>query len=188
MGVGMFMRGRLKVGGGTGKEGWVLAMEAFIVGVLWMGRPVEVGSGCLPMERSISVSFGIIFRMGWAEWNFLMVSFCLAKNILGDFYQGDFNNSDMHGRGQMSYKNGDIYTGEWVSDSKEGYGTTHYKDGSSYVGIWANDRRHGIGKFTTPTGKVREFMWVNDLETDTAVDYLDKFRDKEILRDGSAKQ
>jgi hypothetical protein len=87
----------------------------------------------------------------------------------------------------MSYKNGDIYTGEWVSDSKEGYGTTRYKDGSSYVGIWANDRRHGIGKFTTPTGKVREFMWVDDLETDTAVDYLDKFRDKEILRDGSGK-
>ena len=116
-----------------------------------------------------------------------MVSFCLAK-FLGDCYEGNFENSDMHGHGKMSYKNGDSYNGEWVSDSKEGYGTTHYKDGSSYVGDWANDRRHGIGKFTTPSGEVREFMWVDDCETDTAVDYLDKFQVKEILRDGAGKQ
>ena len=61
-------------------------------------------------------------------------------NSDGSVYTGDFVGQNMHGYGEMIYKDGSEYQGTWKDNKRDGQGT--YKDfplGYQYYGSWKED-------------------------------------------------
>ena len=92
-------------------------------------------------------------------------------NNNGDFYEGDFTNGEitgkghyvwnnkhsyigdfecgkMHGKGVYKWADGNEYEGEYVNNIKEGEGIFKWKDGRIYKGTFVNGRPHGKGVLT----------------------------------------
>jgi hypothetical protein len=42
----------------------------------------------------------------------------------------------MHGRGNLSWKDGKKYEGDFLNDKREGHGTFKWADGRQYIGEW----------------------------------------------------
>lgn len=81
----------------------------------------------------------------------------------GDRYSGSFQRGKRHGYGIMIYQKERIqYYGEWENDSKEGYGVGIYKDGSVYEGRWSHDKKNGQGTFSLSNGYAIRGNWNND--------------------------
>jgi hypothetical protein len=64
-----------------------------------------------------------------------------------EYYEGEWKEDKMEGRGVYHYSNGDIYDGEWKDNLHHGSGTYYFTDGSRYEGEWVNHRMHGAGKY-----------------------------------------
>jgi hypothetical protein len=52
----------------------------------------------------------------------------------GDFYEGDFVQSQPHGRGKQIYSNGNFYEGDFVQSKPHGKGKKIYPNGDLYEG------------------------------------------------------
>eukprot|EP00928_Gymnodinium_smaydae_P058432 TRINITY_DN4163_c0_g1_i3.p1 TRINITY_DN4163_c0_g1~~TRINITY_DN4163_c0_g1_i3.p1 ORF type:complete len:1144 (+),score=236.26 TRINITY_DN4163_c0_g1_i3:55-3432(+) len=102
-------------------------------------------------------------------------------------YEGPFVDSDIIGRGKISYPDGAVYEGElwkgkrhgsgchtrpdgctkydgeWLEGRRHGFGRLSYDDAgrSYYEGEWRDDRKHGHGKQVWPSGNVYEGQWNN---------------------------
>ena len=73
----------------------------------------------------------------------------------GNYYKGQFFNSQMHGKGIIYYKNGNIkYVGEFANNRLEGMGKYIYENGDYYIGKFVNNKRHGEGKLYYKNGKI----------------------------------
>lgn len=59
----------------------------------------------------------------------------------GNWYFGDFQNGEMHGRGTMYYRNGKKYIGPFVNGMRHGNGIETAADGSKRQGEWKDDKR-----------------------------------------------
>ena len=44
----------------------------------------------------------------------------------GATYEGQWEDSKMHGRGVFTFPNGNVYDGEWATDLKHGFGVLEY--------------------------------------------------------------
>lgn len=62
----------------------------------------------------------------------------IYKWASGAIYEGDFVDGSMHGFGTHRSVNGEVYTGEWIEDKKNGSGEVRYSDGSIYKGTWVD--------------------------------------------------
>jgi hypothetical protein len=63
----------------------------------------------------------------------------------GDFYEGNFDDDLMNGKGEYVWKNGNMYEGDFLSGKLNGKGIYHYNDGYSYEGIFERGRKFGKG-------------------------------------------
>lgn len=83
----------------------------------------------------------------------------------GDVYDGDLEDGNKEGEGEMKYANGDFYRGDWANDRKDGEGQMEYANGDSYDGEWSNDKKEGDGVFMySPGQQYRQYR--GDFEND----------------------
>lgn len=72
-----------------------------------------------------------------------------GKGILhyadGRIHEGDFRNNVLTGNGTEIFPNGDFYKGEFVKGIKTGRGTYTYGNEDKYEGEWLNNLPHGQG-------------------------------------------
>jgi hypothetical protein len=69
-------------------------------------------------------------------------------------YSGDFREGQMHGYGEMKYKNGQIYTGDWREGRMCGRGMFQFANGDQYDGEFARNQQHGEGVYSYSNGDV----------------------------------
>jgi len=69
----------------------------------------------------------------------------------GSYYEGDFYQGEMNGKGERKYTDGSIYKGEFSYGEKHGYGEMVYTKpaGEWYKGSWHYNLRHGQGTYYT---------------------------------------
>ena len=82
---------------------------------------------------------------------------------LGDFYEGNFENSLREGQGVYKWSDGRVYEGEYKLDQRHGYGHFVYPSGDEYVGLYKNGMRCGKGKFTFADGSSYVGEWKDSL-------------------------
>lgn len=62
----------------------------------------------------------------------------------GTYYEGDFSEGEMNGKGERRYNDGSIYKGEFRNGERHGYGEIQYtKTGEWYKGEWHLNVRKG---------------------------------------------
>jgi len=68
----------------------------------------------------------------------------------GSFYEGDFVDGEMTGKGKRTWEDGTEYTGDFVAGEKEGFGEIVYGKRNikehSFKGHWVGNQRHGYGE------------------------------------------
>ena len=62
----------------------------------------------------------------------------------GRKYEGEWDNSSMHGKGRLAYEDGNVYIGNFKNDQRSGYGLFVWSDGKRYDGPWQENKQHGI--------------------------------------------
>lgn len=80
----------------------------------------------------------------------------------GDYYKGDWREDVRHGKGKMVFASGLVYEGEWANDKTWGEGVATYPNGDEYVGEWRQDHRWGWGLQKLNNGDSFEGEWVDD--------------------------
>ena len=79
------------------------------------------------------------------------------------YYEGDLVNGLSHGKGKFYWKNGHIYEGDYVNGLREGYGKYIYENGQYYIGFSMKNLKHGKGKQFYKDGTIRsDIDFVND--------------------------
>ena len=63
----------------------------------------------------------------------------------GDIYEGEMNNGKMNGEGKYTYSNGQIYEGSYKNGVKEGFGKLIYSNNKRYEGEFKNGKPQGEG-------------------------------------------
>ncbi|GBG32715.1 Phosphatidylinositol 4-phosphate 5-kinase 1 [Hondaea fermentalgiana] len=71
-----------------------------------------------------------------------------------DFYEGQFLDGEITGRGIRQWADGSSYNGEWVWGERCGEGVLLSADGTKYEGAFRANQRHGSGTLTKPNGDV----------------------------------
>jgi len=62
----------------------------------------------------------------------------------GTYYEGNFQEGEINGKGERRYPDGSIYKGEFKSGERHGYGDIQYtKTGEWYKGEWHLNMRQG---------------------------------------------
>ena len=55
------------------------------------------------------------------------------------FYEGEWRDDKISGKGKYSHANGDVYIGEFLNGLANGNGEYVYSKGSKYIGDWKDD-------------------------------------------------
>ena len=85
---------------------------------------------------------------------------CTMPN--GDRYEGEWRDSELHGRATFTGTNGDRYEGDWRDNKKHGRGTYTWSRGDRYEGDWRDNKKHGRGTYTWPAGNSETCEWRNN--------------------------
>lgn len=78
---------------------------------------------------------------------------------LGDLYNGEFNDDEMHGYGLYTFSHEGHYEGQWVMGVYEGVGTETFALGSTYHGQYREGSRSGWGVCRYYNGDYYEGQW-----------------------------
>ena len=68
-------------------------------------------------------------------------------------YEGEIENGEPNGIGNITYHIGIKYVGEWKDGTQQGQGTDSLPDGSNYVGEWKDGERWN-GTLYNKEGKI----------------------------------
>lgn len=84
----------------------------------------------------------------------------IFNHVLGDRYEGEFQNDVSSGFGIYSNTNHKSKCiGEWKEDMQHGIGIEHWADNSRYVGCFLNGKKNGIGTYEWHDGSKYEGEW-----------------------------
>lgn len=61
------------------------------------------------------------------------------------FYDGEWNNGEMHGKGIFQWTDGSSYDGEFIHGKREGQGKFLFPNGNYYDGYWIAGKQEGVG-------------------------------------------
>lgn len=86
----------------------------------------------------------------------------------GYFYNGEWRDGKMHGKGLLKFLLGDklekaTYEGQFENNQKSGFGKLITREGNTYEGQFKNDKKNGKGIFIYADGSILKANWVNDL-------------------------
>ena len=76
-------------------------------------------------------------------------------------YEGDFLDGQMHGKGIYKWPDGNEYEGDYINNIKEGFGEFRWENGKKYKGPYKNGKPHGIGTITMKDGATMEVEFIN---------------------------
>lgn len=78
-------------------------------------------------------------------------------------YTGQFQNSQRHGQGKMTYADGNVYEGTFFMGKKQGSEGSMFfaSSGDRYVGAWKNDQPNGQGVYYFESKERYEGSFVN---------------------------
>lgn len=85
----------------------------------------------------------------------------IVYNILGDCYDGEFNNDSVIGYGVYSWNTGDVYTGYLKDGKMHGIGEYKWLNGNKYVGEYIYNVKQGKGKFYWNDGRIYDGEFFN---------------------------
>ena len=91
---------------------------------------------------------GVLAEGFWDNGNLLYARVFLPN---GDIYEGEMNNSNFNGKGQLISANGDVYKGDFLNGEKHGEGTINFLDKATYEGTFDNGE-FKKGKMVWPNG------------------------------------
>ena len=86
----------------------------------------------------------------------------------GEFYEGEMNNSNYHGKGKLITQKYE-FNGEFVEGEKNGNGTIIFKDETKYSGNFSNNNFNGYGNM----------LWTNN-----NLEYVGYFKDNTLEGNG----
>ncbi|OMJ73566.1 hypothetical protein SteCoe_27731 [Stentor coeruleus] len=93
--------------------------------------------------KFIKKDLGVILEGYWKDDKMYGKGQKIDKN---GRYEGDFIDSQEHGRGKFYYNTGEKYKGSWDKGQKSGLGFFQYSNHHiEYYGYWTNDMRNGQG-------------------------------------------
>ena len=72
----------------------------------------------------------------------------------GEFYEGNFKNSQRHSTGIHYYLNGDFYDGEWQNDHRIGRGRIFIAEGGKLSGMFIEDKADGYAEYEDKFGNM----------------------------------
>lgn len=101
-----------------------------------------------PHGKGKFISNGLVIEGEWLEGKLNGKCILLQKDSLGNLilkYDGDFLNSERHGKGNFDLVNRYKYTGDWLYNKMQGHGIITYSNGNTYDGQWSNNLREGKG-------------------------------------------
>lgn len=81
------------------------------------------------------------------------------KNI-EDFYEGQFIDNNITGKGEYKWGNGDVYIGDFINGKMHGKGLYRWPDGGEYEGEYIDNIKEGRGRFKWANGKIFEGPFV----------------------------
>jgi len=84
------------------------------------------------------------------------------------YYEGEWRNGLINGKGVMSWLNGDFYDGEWRDGLLHGEGIMLFANDDVYQGEFQNGYLHGQGILTTADGNVIRGMWEDGMPVNTS--------------------
>ena len=82
-------------------------------------------------------------------------------NTNGDFYEGDFSNGQITGKGFYVWKNKHTYFGDFLGGKMHGKGIYKWSDGNEYEGEYINNIKEGEGVFKWKDGRIYKGTFVN---------------------------
>ena len=71
-------------------------------------------------------------------------------------YEGEFLDGQMHGKGLYKWPDGDEYESDYINNIKEGNGEFRWKSGKKYKGQVKNGKPNGFGVITRKNGESQE--------------------------------
>lgn len=77
------------------------------------------------------------------------------------YYDGEWDNGQVHGTGTYKWPNGSSYSGGWVYGVMNGTGTYIWSDGTVYEGDWISGHRTGKGTITWSSGNTYTGDFIN---------------------------
>ena len=80
----------------------------------------------------------------------------------GETYEGEWNYSQMNGRGKLTYPGYGTYTGEFIDGMRDGKGTFKFENGDELNGEWSNDQPDE-GKYTFKSGAYFEGSFQDEI-------------------------
>jgi len=78
-----------------------------------------------------------------------------------DWYEGEFLNNNITGKGQYFWENGDIFIGDFINGKMHGKGLYKWPDGGQYEGDYVDNIKEGKGEFKWANGKIFIGPFVN---------------------------
>jgi hypothetical protein len=82
-------------------------------------------------------------------------------NNNGDYYEGQFSNGLITGKGFYKWKNQHTYFGDFVCGKMHGKGLYKWTDGNQYEGEYINNIKEGQGEFKWNDGKIYKGRFEN---------------------------
>ena len=82
-------------------------------------------------------------------------------NNNGDYYEGQFSNGLITGKGFYKWKNQHTYLGDFVCGKMHGKGLYKWTDGNQYEGEYINNIKEGQGEFKWNDGKIYKGSFEN---------------------------
>ena len=79
-----------------------------------------------------------------------------------EYYEGEFKNSQYHGKGKYKWHDGIKTDGNWINGERDGYCVDIWPDGSKFEGNYKQSKYNGYGKLTHPDGRVEKGIWKDD--------------------------
>lgn len=94
------------------------------------------------------------------EWKkYLEHGHGITKWSNGQMDEGQYENGNRVGKGEITWPDGEVYEGEWNDKGPHGYGIWKLANGRIDEGQYENGSRVGKGKITWPNGEMYEGGW-----------------------------
>lgn len=132
--------------------------------------PVDLTPGreIAPGVREVTYDDGSIYR-GGLRGTRLHGSGEYESKAQGFKYRGEYQDGNMHGKGNLSFASGDNYEGEFADNRPHGKGVYKFANGDSYIGEMKAGVINGRGLFTTKAGDTIDGSFIDAKATGKGV-------------------
>lgn len=108
----------------------------------------------------------------WGDGDYYLGEWCNSERTgygcyrfdSGAVYMGHYVDADQDGKGFYSFNNGDYYFGDWYKNKRHGYGLYIYQDGDWFYGKYVDGKRNGPSVYYYAKNQTFDFKIYKDGE------------------------